>query len=91
MRNLAYLFILLVISGTVGAEPKTITLDVPSMYCSLCPITVSKALENIDGVSEVNASLESKSATVTFNDDKTNVQALISATTNAGFPSSLQE
>ena len=91
MRNLAYLFILLVFSGTVSAESKTITSHVPSMYCALCPITVSKALKNVEGVATVNASIESKSATVTFDDVKTNGQSLIAATTNAGFPSSLQK
>ena len=69
------------------AENKTVTLSVPSMNCEACPITVSKALKKVDGVGRVAASLERKEAVVTFDDAKTNVDALRKATTNAGYPS----
>ena len=53
------------------AEVKTVTLEVPTMNCATCPITVKKSLE-------------------TFDDTKTNINALITATTNAGYPSNLK-
>jgi hypothetical protein len=31
----------------MAAEPKTATLDVPGMYCSLCQVTVRTALERV--------------------------------------------
>lgn len=69
------------------AASKTVTLSIPSMYCEMCPITVKKALNKVQGVNKVNASFEKKEAVVTFDDDKTNVQALTKATEDAGYPS----
>src|SRR6266581_1580553 len=69
------------------AENKTVTLSVPGMDCEACPITVGKALKKVDGVGKVAASLEQKEAVVTYDDVKTNVDALRKATANAGYPS----
>ena len=73
------------------AENKTVTLSVPGMDCEACPITVSKALKKVDGVGKVAASLEQKEAVVTFDDAKTNVDALRKATTSAGYPSAVKQ
>ena len=42
-------------------------------------------------MSRVEVSLEAKTAIVTYDDAKTDVAALIDATTNAGYPSRLAE
>ena len=73
------------------AAPQTSTLSVPDMDCSTCPITVRKALTNVAGVTRAEASLEKKQAVVTYDDAKTSVDALIKATTNAGYPSSVKK
>jgi mercuric ion binding protein len=77
----------LLTSSAAFAGEKTVTLAVPGMYCSACPITVRASLEAVPGVAEVVVSLANKTAIVTFDDDKTAVPALITATTNAGYPS----
>ena len=74
-------------AASAFAETKTVTLDVPSMYCETCPITVKKALSRVPGVSNVTVSFERKDAIVTFDDAKASVDALTKATANAGFPS----
>lgn len=71
----------------VFAASKTVTLSIPSMYCEMCPITVKKALNKVQGVNKVDASFEKKEAVVTFDDDKTTVKALTKATEDAGYPS----
>tara|TARA_B100000749_G_scaffold278647_1_gene269763 strand:+ start:706 stop:1044 length:339 start_codon:yes stop_codon:yes gene_type:complete len=68
---------------------KTITLLVPGMTCSVCPITVSNALKNILGVSTVSVNFEEKTAIVTFNPQEVSASALIKATTDVGYPSSI--
>ena len=73
------------------AHDKTVTLSVPGMDCEACPITVSKALKKVDGVGKVAASLEQKEAVVTFDDAKTNIDALRKATANAGYPSMVKQ
>lgn len=71
------------------AATKTVILSVPGMTCSTCPITIKKALSSVDGVIETRANLEKQQAIVTFDDARTNSQALIQATMNAGYPSQL--
>jgi mercuric ion binding protein len=83
----ALLGISLLASAAVVAAPKTVTLAMPDMYCATCPITVKGTLAAVPGVAKVEVSLANKTATVTFDDAKTAVPALIAATTNAGYPS----
>lgn len=69
-----------------AAEAKTVTLAVENMTCSLCPITVRKALEAVPGVIAAKADYGTRTATVTFDPERTNVQALTAATAHAGYP-----
>ncbi len=80
---------LLASSATFAGE-KTVTLAVQNMSCSACPITVKSSLDAVPGVAKVVVSLSDKTAVVTFDDAKTAVPALITATTNAGYPSALK-
>jgi len=78
---------------TVGigfAAEKTVTLALENMFCASCPYIVKKSLTNVSGVTKVNVSFERKTAMVTFDDAKTNTQALTGATFDAGYPSKLK-
>lgn len=60
------------------------TLNITGMMCNHCVAHVKKALENVDGVSSVNVSLENNNATVTLShpvDDAT----LAKAVTDEGY------
>lgn len=70
---------------------RTVTLDVPGMTCSLCPITVKKALMKVPGVASANVSYEGKQAIVTYDDARTNPDALVKATGDAGYPSTIKK
>lgn len=72
------------------AATKTVTLSVSNMTCAACPITVKKALSKVDGVEKTEVSYENKEAVVTYDDAKTNVEALTKATANAGYPSDVK-
>src|SRR5229473_4281561 len=84
---LAVVIATLVLVAPAWTSPQTVTLNVPGMTCPVCPITVKKALEKVPGVSKVEVRFEKKQVLVTFDDKKTNTDALVKATTNAGFPS----
>ncbi|GAC1420915.1 MAG: mercury resistance system periplasmic binding protein MerP [Acidobacteriaceae bacterium] len=75
------------LSASAFAATRTVALDVPGMTCATCPITVKKALNKVPGVSKIDFDLPKKLAIVTFDDTRTNTQALVDATTNAGYPS----
>jgi len=61
------------------------------MTCATCPITVKKSLEKVCGVSTVKVDYDKKTVTVTYDPDKTKPDALIHATTDAGFPSTVRK
>jgi mercuric ion binding protein len=92
MKKLGALTALLtILSVPAWAAPKTVTLSVPGMTCAACPITVKMALTKVDGVEKTEVSYEALEAVVTFDDEKTNVEALTMATANAGYPSSVKQ
>jgi periplasmic mercuric ion binding protein len=69
------------------AAEKTVTLAVQHMTCPACPHTVKASLQRVPGVTNVVVSAADKTAVVTFDDSKAQVDALVKATTNAGYPS----
>lgn len=76
------------LSVNVGlATERTVTLAVDNMDCESCPYIVKQSLKELSGVTNVVVSFESKTATVTYDDSQTDVPALITTTTNAGYPS----
>ena len=80
MKKLVALATLVAVTAPLWAEVQTVTLSVPGMNCAICPITVKKALAQVSGVSKTEVSLDRREAKVTFDDAKTNVEALTRAT-----------
>ena len=74
-----------------AGEPQRVVLEVPSMNCSLCPITVRTALERVPGVITARATYEPKRADVTYDPDKVTPEALAKAVGDAGYPASIRK
>ncbi|MER1941951.1 mercury resistance system periplasmic binding protein MerP [Castellaniella sp. FW104-16D08] len=91
MKKILAVAALSVLTTPVWAIPTTVTLSVPTMDCPVCPITVKKALTKVPGVSQAEIDFGKRLATVTFESSKTNADALVKATTDAGYPSTLVE
>ena len=53
--------------------------------------SVKRSLTKIDGVSKADVSLEQAEAVVTYDDAKTGTEALLKATKDAGYPSTLKK
>jgi len=87
MKRLAALALTTFLVPSMWAAIQTTTLKVPGMTCPTCPITVKKALQRVEGVSNISVNLAQKEVLVTFDDAKTNDAALVKATTDAGYPS----
>lgn len=75
--------------ATAG-EPKNVVLDVPGMDCSLCPITVRKALERVPGVLEARAFWPDKRAEVKYDPDRVTPAALAAALADTGYPATVR-
>lgn len=68
------------------AADKTVTFTVDNMTCALCPITVKRAMEGVDGVRTVEIDFEARTATVVFDTAATTADAIAGASANAGYP-----
>ena len=90
MSRLNLLLLLPFVLPAFAGEPKVAVLDVPSMFCSLCPITVKKALERVPGVVHAKADLATKRAEATYDPDKTSPEALAKAVSEAGFSATVK-
>jgi mercuric ion binding protein len=88
----AALAMLVLTSGTSLASDNelTVTFDVRKMTCATCPIAVRKAMERVDGVKQVDVSLDDKSAIVTFDSSATTAAAIGQASTDVGFPATVR-
>lgn len=90
MRKLLIALLAAVPLVVLADTSKTVTLAVQNMICTLCPVTVKKSLEKVPGVSAVKVDFDKKTATITYDSDKAQPEALTKATTNAGYPSTVQ-
>jgi len=72
------------------AAQMTVVLAVPGMSCAACPITVRKALTQVDGVVRAEVDYDKRQAMVTFDDARTSIDHLTRATAEAGYPSSIK-
>ena len=63
----------------------TITLNIDGMTCGGCVKSVTKVLNDLDGVRSATVSLENKNAQVEFDEGKIQVAQLVEAVEDAGF------
>jgi mercuric ion binding protein len=92
IRNVTAAAVMLALwSWSVDAAEKTVVLNVDKADCTLCAPIVRMTLQRVPGVKTATVAeadaMSPAVATVTFDDAVTNVQALVTATTNAGYPS----
>ena len=73
------------------AGERTITFAVDNMTCASCPYIVKTSMAAVPGVAKVAVSFQAKTATVTFDDAKTNPDAIAAASENAGYPAHLRQ
>ena len=74
MKKLFAALALAAVVAPVWAATQTVTLSVPGMTCSTCPITVKKAISKVEGVSKIDVTFETREAVVTFDDAKGTAQ-----------------
>lgn len=78
-------------SGAVQvAVVQSATFAVENMTCALCPVTVKKAMEQVNGVQSVAIDFAAKTATVAFDPSVTSIEAIAAASTDAGYPASVK-
>ncbi|ALV28375.1 MULTISPECIES: heavy-metal-associated domain-containing protein [Hyphomicrobiales] len=76
----------LMLAPAAWAGERTVTFAVDNMTCATCPYIVKTTMAAVSGVANVTVSFEAKTATVTFDDAKTNPDVIAAASMNAGYP-----
>lgn len=72
------------------AKQQTVKLNVPTMDCATCPITIKASLSKVQGVSKVQVSYEKREAVIVYDDAQASVADLKKATEDVGYPSMLK-
>ncbi len=72
------------------AKQQTVKLNVPTMDCATCPITIKASLVKVPGVSKVQVSYEKREAVIVYDDAQATVADLKKATEDVGYPSMLK-
>jgi len=87
----------LVLASTVGsastalAAERTVIFAVDNMTCASCPYIVKSSMAAVPGVAKVAVAFEAKTATVNFDNGRTNAEAIAAASANAGHPAHLRQ
>ncbi|NOQ16625.1 MAG: mercuric transport protein periplasmic component [Methyloprofundus sp.] len=77
-------------ASQIQNSSQTLVLDVQNMTCPMCKFTIKKALSAVAGTKNVSINYADKTATIIFNPQQTNSDALTTAITNAGYPATVQ-
>ena len=72
-------------SAPVSAQTTQTSLSIEGMTCASCETSIKIALSKLEGVSSVEVSYDTKSATVQHDPTLTSAQALADAITNLGY------
>jgi periplasmic mercuric ion binding protein len=71
--------------GVAQAADQTLTIEVGTMACGADPHTIKNSLAVLAGVKNVKVSLPDKTATITFDDQKSSANAMLVAVASAGY------
>lgn len=70
---------------------RQVTLTVENMGCSLCKYTVENALKQVEGVQSAKVDVEKAIAVVTYDPARVQVDRLVKAVSDAGYPAAVKQ
>lgn len=88
-KGIFLMLALVLMAPQVWAENKRVTIDIKDMTCSLCVISINKALRATDGVIKAKASLKTHQAEVIVPEGFDN-QTLLTAISRTGYTGEIQ-
>lgn len=71
--------LLLFIFLSLSVFAKEVEIEVKKMHCPLCTTMVKKAIKKVDGVKKVSVRLNTKKATVNYDESKTDIKTILEA------------
>lgn len=89
MKRLISIFIMMSIVNTTHAgEIKNACLNVEGMTCSACAVTIKSAIKKLDGIKNIQVSLEKKNAIISYDSAFTNSNEIKSKIDSIGYMAS---
>jgi copper chaperone CopZ len=100
MKNLIIIFIALILSGSnfintnlskqmtlteTEVTQKSVKIKCTEMSCDACKRSITKSIEQLQGIKKLDINLETKIITVIFDDEKTDEQSILNAVIGAGY------
>ena len=77
--------------AAIAGDLQSTTLDIQSMTCASCPLTVKQVLKKVPGVSDISVDYKTHSAQIKFDPDKTGPGQLAKAVTDIGYPTTVKK
>ena len=68
---------------------KKVPLAIEGMHCNSCAAGIQLVLQNTDGVLNASANYDSKKGEVEFDEEKTNIDAIIKAIEQLGYKATI--
>ena len=72
------------VTQVVGKE-KSVEIQCSGMTCEGCKSSIEKKVKRVDGIKQVNADFKTNKVIATFDDGKTNIDAIKNAIVSAGY------
>lgn len=72
------------------ASSKKVSLNIQGMHCGSCASGIQMVLQNTDGVLNASASYDTKKGIVEFDEEKTNIDAILKAIEQLGYKAAVQ-
>lgn len=89
LHTLVLAFISLMASTPAFAAQQTVTFSVPGMQCPSCPFIVQSAMGRVEGVTQVTANFDTRTAVVVFDDAVSSAEDIARASAAAGYKADL--
>lgn len=67
------------------------TFIVEDMHCDACVNTITKTLTNNENITNVDCNLDTKEVKVTYDDDKVDVEEILSSLDMIGYPATIKK
>lgn len=63
----------------------TVTINIPSISCSMCANKIREGMQSMEGIKDVNVNLKSQAVTVNYDSDRINKQGIIKKISSLGY------
>ncbi|OGH13546.1 MAG: hypothetical protein A3H50_00340 [Candidatus Levybacteria bacterium RIFCSPLOWO2_02_FULL_37_10] len=67
------------------AQVKKVTLNIQGMHCNSCASGIQMVLQSTDGVLNASANYDAKKGEVEFDEERTNIDAILKAIEQLGY------